>query len=450
MEERPWQELGGDYFVRQLQEFVRASDRRVAELSFEKVQMEARIAQLEAVVANKDRIIKEYLRRVALLEFSLRKSAPSKPTRAFADLPDPIVPAPPARGPSAKELIKKYLDELGDLVMPVVDTTVDDFVPLAESDRSESEDESIGSFALAGTLGASLGRCGAVGLANLRGSACIIAGGDEGVVKLWTDDSAVGGNSVTPHLALRYHRTAVTGIAVEAGSSSFASGDESGEIAVWTVNDTPGKLEMYPSSVDVGKCFSVRSSALHSGPVASLAMRGEATMSAGSDMRIVFNGLESSVVSEFASKPTAVLWTDRAVSAFTDGSVCVLDPETGKSVFTDQFGASITAIDSFENVLAMAQSDGTILLLDLVSNTVIERIVDPRAVPVALACSAPRLATGNADGSVCIRDVRKLAPAPQQTVHAREAVSGLTFAADGRVLACASTAGKVHIFHRKI
>lgn len=197
--------VGGEYFVRALQEFTRSSERKIAELSFENSELESKIVQFEHIIDAKDKVIKEYLRRVALLEYALKKERFGKNASPVVVAPAPTVGEPiPARrpvkvGPSCREILMKYLDEVGELTMPsateIAATQEISGDPLkgliTKVDEFSEEGEAVSDIAtpkLVAKLSCSLTKSRQIAIGP---KGLLVVGSDDGLVKIWTDPQAV-------------------------------------------------------------------------------------------------------------------------------------------------------------------------------------------------------------------------------------------------------------------
>jgi WD40 repeat protein len=461
-----FQELGGDYFVRALQDFTRSSERKIADLKFEKSELEVRVQQLEATLEAKDRVIREYLRRVALLEFALRRVDKQGLVRGtWKPYPQTFTPPPVVEQKSTKEMIKAFLDELdGDLQMP--DISESDLVVRTEP---ESPTDDIGEWKSCSVLRTSLGAARAVCLPHWRGMDCLVTGGDEGVVKIWSTNVenipsdvevknvSLNQNSVTSHFSLRRTGFGITSLAVS--GSDLLTADSGGNMTIWSVCDSLKKSELFPSTTDLNRairaehCFDK----VHEGRINGICFdSGQFIASVGNDSSLVIRGLKEGAAHHFVKSASVassvVAMGTQAVTSHLEGSLRFYDIETGKLISESPQGNSITATAIVDSLVCLAQTDGTIGILDPRSQNLVHAKLN--FVPTCLAGSAPRLAVGGLDGSVAIFDMRNLTePARHRwddahAVARAEGTIAVAFSENGNLLTSAGADGKVRFFKK--
>ena len=473
----PFAELGGEYFVRSLQDFVRSSERKLVELTFEKRELETRVAELEATVQAKDTVIREYLRRVALLEFAIRRGdtasarAPSVPKQTARE---PVLPNAAKTPLTGRELVKAYLDELGGLSMPeIVETDLETLGTELDNKAVLSsgqipEEEPIGEWEGVSTICASLGPCRAVALKELRGAPCLLAGTEEGHVKLWTEDIqklsegeidvrnvCLSQNIVNPHIVLRHHSNPVTAVAV--AGDRIVSGDSKGELTVWNVNQI-SQLELFPSCSDLASACALdtMTGSVHTDRVNALYMNAAYIASVGNDEQLVvssFSGARKSFnMLAIVSSIKEMRETDSLILGLSDGSLRSVNPETGEFLMENEFGTAVTALDVMDSVVAFTQLNGALSLFDYRCRSLVQTTME--CLPTCISVSAPRLVAGATDGSVRMYDMRNLNGAVKvwsdSHVSSRgEGVLGVEFSSDGATFVSAGSDGKIK-FYRKL
>ena len=468
----PYAELGGEYFVRSLQEFIRSTERVTNELTFEKAELEARVSGLESAIAAKDIVIKEYLRRIALLEYALRRTGrPSVRGKSSV-----VVSTPPQedhdtdRRISGKDLVKMYLEELGDLTMPDMERNSDQET-LEES--NPDLDEPIGEWTHLVTVRASLGA--SRGLALVGGSSgsasLLLVGTEEGVVKAWSEEDltklemgeidvknvCLNQNVFNPHIVARFHRLSVT--CVSSHENHVLTGDAAGSIGIWSVNNSlVRKSELYPASeVSTGISLDRRLENLHAGRINSVDWLGSSgVVSVGTDQRLVVSNLDGAAqVVDLSSVATSVKYLpDSGLIACgsADGVLRIVDPQTGKLVQELSYGAGISGISVAESLIAFCQFDGNISLLDYRSNSVVNQ--KSESLFTCLGLSAPRLVLGDLQGTVSMWEMRKLGGGPSQTwtkSHSAvggEGVTDIQFSDSGTSFASSGADGKINVYRK--
>lgn len=473
----PFAELGGDYFVRSLQDFIRSSERKLVELAFEKRELETRVADLEATVQAKDNIIKEYLRRVALLEFAIRRGdsasvrARSVPNEATYT---PFVGDTEKPPMSGRELVKAYLDELGGLSMPeIVETDLESFG--AELDNlvdlkgvQQPEEEPIGEWEDVLTISASLGPCRAIALNELRGFQCLFAGTEEGHIRIWTEDPqklsegeidvrnvCFNQNIFNPHIVLRHHSSPVTALAVS--GDRIVSGDSSGHVVVCNVNSI-SQLEIFPSCSDLAIACSLDllSGAVHTDRVNALHLNTSYIASVGNDDRLVvssFSGARNSFdMPSTMSSMKEISETGSLILGLSDGSLRSINPETGACSVESQFGNCVTALDIMDTVIAITHMNGLLSLFDYRCRSLVQTTTE--SLPTCISVSAPRFVIGGTDGSVRMYDMRNLNGAVKlwsdsHVPHCGEGVLDVGFSSAGTSFISSGSDGKIK-FYRKL
>jgi WD40 repeat protein len=454
-------DLSGDYLVRSLQEFTRASERKIADLTFEKTELENRVSDLEASLKAKDRIIKEYLRRVALLEFALRR----KENGGLAPLP-------------TENMIKAFLGELGDDFRVPVVAEIDEEAPTEQEEDIPVEDEELesedfGEWRPVGAIRSSLGAARTVTFASLGGSECLVTGGDEGIVKIWTDKAdslpndvdiknvSLSQNSVTPHVSLRN-----TGFPITTTSSVpnfLVTGDAGGNVSLWRARESVSKLDLFPSTSDQKRAIRLETTfdRLHQGRVNSIAFEPDSFLvSVGNDSTLVIQDLNGGGTK--LSIPTTAIANSvvhvneqapHALTGLADGSLRHYDLGTGTLVRENPYGSSISALAVADgSLVCMSQADGILTVIDPRSLSAVSTKLG--VVPTCLAANTPRLAVGGLDGSVSLFDMRNLS-GPVISVwsdaHATkrcEGVLSVAFSETGGLLSSAGADGKVRVFKK--
>ena len=493
----PWGELGGDYFVRALQEFARSTDRRLAELTYEKAELEAQVAQLESVVEAKDRVLKEYLRRIALLEFAVKRDRyvaaaktgqPVKPTGATLR-PESTAATQSApmnalsRAKSCRDIIRHYLEQAGELSMPIVtEADLIEGVPPGSPAAIEpitvrpTKDSSKWEL-LPGSFSTSFVKTQSVvlGGADVGGPLC--TGSDDGLVKVWTGDptlvkepdmknlTAVP-NSVNPNVVMRGHSAPVT--AGELVGSHLVTGDESGTLIAWRMTEV-SKLELFPGTTELDKATApLRLANAHYGRINQVCVSLDSTRlaSCGNDKVVNVYAPSSSGGADFSfaesivwrtpSVPTSLAWHpldgNILLAGFTDGSLASFDV-TAETVVTQVYlGAAVSGlsrVDQFNSV-AVAQVDGSVKLIDINSATVSHHYGSSTGAAMSTCISAHsvRMATGSVDGLVKLWDMRSHArPLQQWTGHTVVNGEGtLGLALSDELLASCGADGKVNFY----
>jgi WD40 repeat protein len=446
----------------------------LVELAFEKRELETRVADLEATVQAKDTIIREYLRRVALLEFAIRRGdsasvrAHPVPKEALHTLVLADTETPPMSG---RELVKAYLDELGGLSMPeIAETDLESFG--AELDNMADlkgghvpEEEPIGEWEGVSTISASLGPCRALALNELRGVPCLLVGTEEGHIRIWTEypqklsegeidvrNVCLNQNIVNPHIVLRHHSSPVTALGVS--GDRIVSGDSSGHIAVCNVKNI-AQLELFPSCSDLVAACSLDSltGAVHADRVNAFHLNTSYIASVANDNRIVvssFSGARNSFdMPSTVSSINEISDKDSLILGFSDGSLRSIYPETGACSIECEFGNSVTALDIMDTVIAFTQMNGVLSLFDYRCRSLVQTTME--SLPTCISVSAPRLVIGGTDGSVRMYDVRNLNGvvklwSDSHVPHSGEGVLDVGFSSAGTFFISSGSDGKIKFY----
>ena len=434
--------VGGEYFVRALQEFTRSSERKIAELTFENSELESKIVQLEHIIDAKDNVIKEYLRRVALLEYALKKDRFGKNASLVVVPPAPTVGEPiPARrpvkiGPSCREILMKYLDEVGELTMPSAseiaatqnisgDPPKGLFTKVDEYSEEEDAVSGIATPKLVAKLSCSLTKSRKIAIGPI-GS--LVVGSDDGLVRIWTDPHSVkeadlrtaasNANTANPNLVLRG-----TGFPVSAlvcTDSHVVVGDTEGHLTVFRISQL-GSLELFPNTVDLDAATSRHHIMAAHSSVCALAVHPGARLIASSGSEGTVKLWKSDDASEqflkFAdmayacgSQRSVLLWhqtnSNQLINGLADGIIQTIDVASGEVTTRASHGASeiLALVAVSDTVICMSQADGGVRLVDSNSFTTVKKIEAPR---IGITCQSlvmgreNRIISGWSDG--CLR-----------------------------------------------
>ena len=306
-------------------------------------------------------------------------------------------------------------------------------------------------------------------------------GGDDGLVKIWTDDLAEIGeievdiknvslsqNTVTPHVSLRRSGRPITGLGTD--GDLVVAGDESGGIAVYKFKkDSLLKEELFPSYFDQKKIVELElfSDKRHScQPINSVVASAPESfvVSAGNDGTIVVSCLDGRASTLHSGSVTNCLGlirdsisSQQIVAGTANGEMLVFDVLTNRSLRESAYGQcsvlSLCVVPE-SSLVCLAQADGTASLVDLRSDSVVQSNLSLSAA-TCIAASAPRIAVGTVDGSVGMYDMRNLtAPVAVLWSNAHNTVKGegtiaLDFSQDGKMLTSAGADGKVNVYRLK-
>ena len=478
MEKSCWGEMGADFFIRSLQDFARSSERKLAELSFEKVELERRVLELESLLAAKDRIIKEYLRRVALLEFAIKKEkGPFRFPQTEEIEQEPFQSVSEALG--CREILKRYLMQMDALGLHTVSekdwNMAQESPPVASKEKEEQ-------WSLATVLRPGLMRSCAVQLfcPSSSSSLVTIVGSEDGLVRIWTEDpsrlkeppdlkSVVSfENCVNPRAVLRGHLASVTCVSSVSRSSTLFTGDAHGEVLTWSLQaEQLAQTELFPSSEDLTRITAKRPvGKLHHGPISCLELHPTHNLlaSAGSNDRFVaLTRIQGSsretepMKINLAQLPIVTFWDPssegggaRLITASKTGGLFIHDTASQKEIRKTEYGIDLSTAVHVESMNAILVSfcDGSKKLIDMRSFATTSQWQSSET--TCVASSGYRIAYGCADGSVHLKDVRKLDLPIHTWRDSSKPVSCLAFPQkDGDWLASASTDGKVYIYGRQ-
>ena len=477
----PWEEMGADFFVRALQDFARSSERKLAELSFEKSQLEARVLELETLLSSKDRIIKEYLRRVALLEFSIKREKGSvlPEFHLEEDSEPPAAPSAKAEALGCREILRRYLIQMDALGIQR------DFIPEAEHEvfASKQDIESIKKsvrdspkerWQIATVLKPSLVRSGIVHLSQNGKELFTLVGSDDGLVRVWTEDPSklkdpvdsksivLSENTVNPRAVLRGHCAELTS-ATSSGRTLF-TGDAQGDVFSWSLSDELSQMELFPGTENLKKIVGKRFvGKLHSGAIASVSVHTSLPLLATSGSRDRFLAISRIHSASFTTEhlmplpdtPIVSFWDplerNRLITATECGSLhnhdAAIGTEVNRAKCPDGLAKLVSAvqIDAI-NAIAVCFSDGTCKLVDRNTFTFISQFTE-KSIAV-MAASGNRLAVGSTDGTIQLRDLRNLGEPLWKQDSRGESVCALAFANQGNWLAAAAEDGKVLIYQQ--
>jgi WD40 repeat protein len=424
------EDLGSDFFVRSLHEHLRAMDQKVAELTFDNEGLQKEIVSLKNVVDLKDRMLREYLRRVALLEFALKKERGYGVVGTKQEQPI-LAPqvvfdeAKPCR--NVKDMIRKYLSEIGtDLVIPsnaelakVVDSELGS---MRQEHVTPTERENVSpiSFSKSTTILASLFPLRTLSFAG----DCLLSGGDDCLGKLWENPSHIRGeipdlknifssqNSVTPSVVLRGHG-GVPIVASCGNATRVVTGDANGTIVTWSVSDLGKINEIYPSSEDLEKItLPVTYSSAHAGTITSIDINDpQWVVSAGVDSVVRVWGRNTHEEFKFNSVPNSVVWhpvrQDLILAGLDDGELTLVDVSTEAVVNTVPLGGGILKLArGVHGTIVVSQNEGTIWTVDLRANGERTKISSNDHM-VCMDASGNTIVSGGVDGAVRIFDIRR-------------------------------------------
>ena len=466
--------------VKGLQEYINESERRVAELEYEKFQMSRRITHLESVLDTKDKILREYLRRVALLEYAVRKTKPPGVPTGYVLEGDPAsVPAPiPAgkRPASLRDVVRGYLAELGDLVTPGQDEVIPDASPTIQVEEKKIvsqpspppivSDNSQKQWQLDRTIYASLYAVNSIGVVNNQ---LILSGSDEGLIKCWPKDSK---ENTTASFVLRGHKGAIRSLSVK--STVCVSGGDDGKLIAWHVDPSAlSKLESYPSTSDLHSVTKPSViPAAHSGSICDIQFHSEIPViaSGGTDRAVCVWRVDHDdgnfFLRDSSSDPLRMWFRDLAapasvlswyaadrnklVAGMSDGSVTLFDIASEKLVTgikAPSGPVSVTAIVSGTDRLFIAYSNGHLRMIDLKSSSNVSSGLTIVGAGDHITCMSEYgtpLITGSAKGVVATWDYRAGQQKAVSEFQAPSSVADLKVFGDN--LATCGSDGKIFLY----
>lgn len=466
--------------VKGLQEYINESERRVAELEYEKFQMSRRITHLESVLDTKDKILREYLRRVALLEYAVRKTKPPGLPTGYVLEGDPApVPAPipeRKRPASLRDVVKGYLAELGDLVTPSQDEVIPDAGPTIQVEEKKTvlqpspppivSEQSQKHWQLDRTIYASLYPVNSIGVVNNQ---LILSGSDEGLIKCWPKDSK---ENTTASFVLRGHKGAVRSLSVK--STVCVSGGDDGKLIAWHVDPSAlSKLESYPSTSDLHAVTKPSViPAAHSGSICDIQFHSEIPViaSGGTDRAVCVWRVDHDdgnfFLRDSSSDPLRMWFRDLAapasvlswyaadrnklVAGMSDGSVTLFDIASEKLVTgikAPSGPVSVTAIVSGTDRLFIAYSNGHLRMIDLKSSSNVSSGLTIVGAGDHITCMSEYgtpLITGSAKGVVATWDYRAGQQKAVSEFQAPSSVADLKVFGDN--LATCGSDGKIFLY----
>ena len=385
------------------QEFMNESERRIAELEYDKLQMSKRISHLESSLETKDKMLREYLRRVALLEFTIRKTKPPTAPSGYVLNGDPSTIGEPIQSSQAvvaisfREKIRGYLAELGDLVTqePLVKEN-----EIVEGTRShtptlqqpvavapEVVESPVKQWQLDRSISASLYSVNTMAAVSDQ---VLVTGSDEGLIKIWTKDSK---DNTAASIVLRGHKGPVRSLSVN--STVCVSGGEDGKLIAWRLESSAlSKLELYPSTNELNAVTKPSVVPLaHSGRISYVQFHSEIPLvaSCGTDRAVCvwrvdpadekFFLRDSSTdplrmwFQDLAAPASVLSWysadRNKLVAGMSDGAVTLFDVASEKLVTgikAPPGPVSVTAIVSGTDRLFIAYSNGHLRMIDLKSS----------------------------------------------------------------------------------
>jgi WD40 repeat protein len=467
--------------VKGLQEYINESERRVSELEYDKFQMSKRIAHLESVLETKDNILREYLRRVALLEYTIRKTKPPGVPSGYMLAGDPAsIPGPLPEGirpASFRDVVRGYLAELGDLATPGQDEVIPDSIPaiaVEEKKTTSSQpsppptvlESSQKQWQLERTINASLFSVNSIGVVNNQ---LILSGSDEGLIKCWPKESK---ENTTASLVLRGHKGPIRSLSVK--STVCVSGGQDGKLIAWHVDPLAlSKLEAYPSTADLQSVTkpSIIATA-HSGGICDVQFHSEIPViaSGGTDRAVCVWRVDHDdgnfFLRDSSSEPLRMWFRDLAapasvlswysadrnklVAGMSDGSVTLFDIASEKLVTgikAPSGSVSVTAIVSGTDRLFIAYSNGHLRMIDLKSSSNVSSGLTIVGAGDHITCMSEYgtpLITGSAKGVVATWDYRAGQQKAVSEFQAPSAVADLKVFGDN--LATCGSDGKIFLY----
>ena len=429
----PWEELGGDFFVRSLQQFARSTERQIAELTYEKTELELKITKLESIISGKDNIIREYLRRIALLEFTLKRERGHGPTSVDpSSIPPTLVEEEPVVSkPTCREILRQYLAEIEELLMPDPREISEEPVPLIRHpapqvvsslvQEEESSSESI-LWELTNTLTVSLTKCRTISPFEEG----IFVGSDDGLIKWWGCDVGKLGspdlktvtsnlNNVNPNLVLRnpIGSPIVTSIIMD--NSRLVSGDSAGNLISYNISGL-NKLELFPSTIAIEKSTDQRiKHSAHQGSITTNIQHGNVLITSGCDGLIKFwdcsDGFNLRNTVDSGSHGKVVAAMDNFTKLYMgtmSGHLIAHDIVSGKSTNQFSFLSAVSSIEPLQHGIMLAHlADSSVQLLDLNSGKIVGHIRPESDFIPSCATSFERvLICGSKQGIVKTWDIR--------------------------------------------
>jgi WD40 repeat protein len=370
--------------TKDLHTFSREIDRERAEFQLDKSELEQKVTLLETQTELKDRTIRDLTRRVALLEFALRRDHGRYSNAALpAELDEPKISEisgfllDTLRRPRVKNLQSQISQFLADL--EISDTT-------AQAPR----------LRLLRSLPVAL-EAPAFFAVSAPPKFPLITGGADGAILIWSHTAAApAGEAPSGPRGLRGHEGAVLCCAIDTRGNVFSGG----------LDGTVRKFSDENSDCIVG--------ATHTDAVWCIAVDEVtgALISGGTDCRLVFSSLDTLTTTsevKLPAVPVALhLLGERVVVVTNAGDISVFDRKSLNVVEVFALGTPATGSTILGELVCVVDKSGTLTIVNLGSSDPTIKNIRVSDFQLTAVASLPGdfVAVGDAQGVVRLIDLK--------------------------------------------
>jgi len=440
--------------MRDLQQLCRDNERERAEYSLDRSELESRISTLETLVSTKDKMLKDYLRRISLLEYALRSerlrrdgcqlapveldqrspvSGSGEPINSPQSTHNPVADAV-ARKPrtkSCKQILRRYLQDILHCDESRVSQLSGDVSsPLDVSAELITETRLLSEWRPSLKVNCSLEgvRCLQ---ADPSGRSLLFTGGDEGLVCVWNLAPVDFGRPQTQEdpepeavVTLRGHQGPVTTLNYFPASSALLTSGVDGTLRILKISNI-STYDPYGSEID--QPIASQTFYGHDDAIWAVKVKDASVVTAGAEGVVSLWSLglgeKLTLVKESSFSlpnevPTALAWhpfeAGKIISAFKSSTVALFDASAGqlvKSYAAPSSGANCA--ESFSNFacLSVGFRDGFVRTLDLNAGEWVSGFAAHNSVTALALTDSKYLATGGANGHVAFWDLRNTSTA---------------------------------------
>ena len=440
--------------MRDLQQLSRDTERERAEFTLEKSELDHRISTLEGLLTSKDKLIKDYLRRISLLEYALKSERirrdglklPLEPPQLPAEAKSPVSESrerfhsPDSRLPSidsislkprsrsCKQIIRRYLQD----ILNVDESRISQMSPEPSSPHEiDMSSELPADTRLVNEWRPSLKlNCSLEGVrcvhADPSGRSILISGGDDGLTSIWNVSpvdferrAAQDDQEPEAVVTCRGHQGPVTSIAYLPGSNDVLTTGVDGTIRLWRI---PEIRNYDPYGFEHEQPIKSDSFFGHDDAIWAAKVKDRSVVTAGADGVVSLWSLNPAAKAALVKDatlslpgeiPTAVAWHPfdlrKVIVTFASSMVAIFDASTGQKVSTHPSASSgATCAEAFVNFACMSVGyrDGFVRTLDLNGGEWVSGFYAHPCVGAVALTESKYLASGGSDGTVGFWDLR--------------------------------------------
>ena len=440
--------------MRDLQQLSRDTERERAEFTLEKSELDHRISTLESVLASKDKMIKDYLRRISLLEYALRSErarrdglklpaltslqaeevkSPMSGSKERYHSPESRMPSVDSinlkpRSRSCKQILRRYLQD----ILNVDESRISQMSPepaspheIDMSTELPTDTRLVNEWRPVLKLNCSLEGVRCVH-SDPSARSILISGGDDGLTSIWNVspvdfERRASQDDQEPEAVVtcRGHQGPVTTLSYLQGSNEVLTTGVDGTIRLWRI---PEIRSYDPYGFEHEQPIKSESFFGHDDAIWAAKLKDRSLVTAGADGVVALWSLNTaakpalvkeSIFSLPGEIPTAIAWHPfdprKVIVTFASSMVAIFDASTGQKVSSHpSSSSSATCAEAFTNFacISVGFRDGFVRTLDLNGGEWVSGFSAHPSVGAVALTESKYLASGGSDGIVSFWDLR--------------------------------------------